>query len=207
MKIRMLLSGCLILLSFIFINGCAKDGAIGPKGDKGDSGTNGTNGTNGASGTSGTNGTNGNANVHNYTFDLNISDFIGPTANNSYSNFSNNLSFMGTNFIQENDAVLLYLFKETVNSVDYYNALPFLLYFNTGTAFNQHSFELTRKIGAISFIKFNIRNSEGLQPYTTMSGKLYYKMVTIAGASKRDLLEGVDKRDYYAVCKAFNLKP
>lgn len=192
----------------VFINGCAKDGAIGPKGADGKDGKNGLNGTNGTNGTNGgdgTNGEDGNANVHNYTFNLNLSAFIGPLTNNSY-NQSSNMSFMGNNFIDEKDAVLLYLFDKSIGSTNYYHALPFLDYYNNTSNFNQHSFTLGAT-GSANILTFNIRNSSGIQPYTSMTGTLSYKMVTIAGISKMDLLEGIDKRDYYAVCRALSLKP
>lgn len=196
MKTKTIILGVYALIVLMF-SACtkAKDGAPGAQGPAG------------VSGTAGIDGNDGNAKVYNYTFNLNLSGFIGPVTNGAYTYVFNPTSVMGSDFISENDAVLLYLFDHTTSGTDYYNALPFLDYFNTGTSFNQHSFELGAT-GAANILIFNIRNSAGGSPYTDMTtGTLSYKMIWIEGIGKSLPLDGVDKKDYYAVCKAFGLTP
>lgn len=149
-------------------------------------------------------GANGNANVYNYKFNVNLSSFIGPLTNGEWSS-PNALTFMGSTVIDEKDAVLLYLFDHTTGTTDYYNQMPFLDYFNTGTAFNSHSFEVG-STGSVNIISLKIRNSTGGIPYTSMTtGALSYKMVVIK-AHARMANPNVNYKDYNAVKKAFNLK-
>lgn len=171
----------------LIFSSCKKD--PGPKGDTGPTGPQGAP---------------GNANVYNYKFNVNLSSFIGPLTNGEWSS-SNALTFMGSTFIDEKDAVLLYLFDKTVGSTDYYNALPFNDYFNTGTAFNQHSFQIGSS-GSANILILKIRNSTGGQPYTSMTtGALSYKLVLVK-ASARMANPNVNYNDYNAVKEAFNLK-
>lgn len=160
----------LVLISSVLTTfSCTKEGKQGPAG---------TNGINGASGTNGTNGYDGNANVYSYKFSVYLSSFIGPLTDNSWEYTFTPSTIMGQ-YLGANDVILMYLFDHSTSGTDYYNALPYLDYWNTGTAFNQHSFQIGAT-GSTNVITISIRNSTGPQPYTSMtSGSLYYKMVYI----------------------------
>ena len=169
------------------------------KAEKGETGPAGATGATGAAGAA------GNANVYNYKFNINLSTFTGPLTNGEWTSVFNPTTVMGSTFIDEKDAVLIYLFDHTTGTTDYYNALPFIDYFNTGTAFNQHSFQIG-STGSGNIILFSIRNSTGGQPYTSMTtGALSYKMVLVKAAA-RMANPNVNYSDYNAVKKAFKLK-
>lgn len=189
MKTRIFLSGCLILLSFIFINGCAKDGAIGPAGTNGSSGTNGANGTNGKDGTNGVDGKDGkdgNANVS--------SVIVTPTwywdATNKMLKADINPLLILTTAVSDKGVVLVYYKNESGNWIP----LPRTIY-DQSQRFSYTPYWLV----------LVIQNSDNTQPSPL---NLPFKIVCIeASAGKRNILDGVDKSDYYAVCKALNLKP
>lgn len=184
----------LIILSSILITfSCTKEGKQGPAG------------TNGMNGTNGTNGTDGNANVYSYKFSVPLSSFIGPLTNNSWEYVFNPTTVMGgSTFIGANDVILMYLFDHSTSGTDYYNALPFLHYFNSGAAYNQHSFQIGAT-GSANLILISIRNSTGAQPYTSMTGSLYYKMIYIKSVNmvKPKLPEDLS---YASVKGYYNLK-
>lgn len=157
----------------------------------------------GAPGATGKQGPQGNANVKTVLFSVNLNQFIGPLSNASYS-----LPYaVGSLNITEWDAVLLYEFTNSVAGIDYYTQLPFDDYFNSGTSFNHHYFE-HGATGSGNIIDIYIRNSGGLQPYTTMSGLLYYKCVVIAGSPgiKAQLPDALIGADYTAVKAYYNIK-
>ena len=178
-KITFLLNVCLVG-GILLLNSCAKDGAIGPVGPTGAT---------------------GNANVHSYKFSINLTGFTGPLTNGEYSYVFNTSSVMGTNYIDEKDAVLLYLFNTSIGTTDYYSALPFNHYWNNGTAFNQHYFDLGAT-GAGNILLIKIRNSAGGQPYSSMNGNLNYKMVVVSGMMKRP---DINWNDYNVVKEYFKL--
>lgn len=159
----------------------------------------------GETGPAGAQGPVGNANVYNYKFNINLSTFVGPLTNSEWASVFNPSTVMGNVFIDEKDAVLLYLFDHTTGTTDYYNQMPFIDYFNTGTAFNQHSFEIG-STGTSNILSIKIRNSTGGQPYTSMTtGALSYKMVVIKayGKVKPELPTDLS---YESVKEYYNLK-
>lgn len=197
MKIFNLLSLSFVILLSI---SCAKDGEQGPAGPQGPAGQQ------GATGPQGPAGANGNANVYSYKFSVPLSNFIGPQLNNAWQYVFSPTTVMGLNtFISDKDVILMYLYEQTTGGTDYYNAMPFNDYFNTGTAFNQHSFQIGAT-GPANFILIEIRNSTGVQPYTSMTtGDLYYKMVYIKSTNKvKPSLP--NSLDYASVKAYYNLK-
>ena len=174
----------LICITALLFNGCKK-------GDKGEVGPAGTN---------------GNANVQGYTFSVPLASFIGPLTNNGWEYIFNITTVMGSgSYIGANDAILMYLFDQTAAGTDYYNALPYLDYFNAGTAYNQHSFQIGAT-GSTNLILIDIRNSTGGQPYTSMTtGSLYYKIVWVQSRSKQKPILPSDL-SYPSVKAFYNLK-
>jgi hypothetical protein len=159
----------------------------------------------GAVGATGAQGPAGNANVYNYKFNINLSTFTGPLSNGEWASVFNPTTVMGSTFIDEKDAVLLYLFDHTTGTTDYYNQMPFVDYFNTGTAFNSHSFEVG-STGTANILTIKIRNSTGGQPYGSMTtGALSYKMVVIKAFQKVKPQLPTDL-SYEAVKKYYDLK-
>lgn len=162
-------------------------------------------GETGPAGAAGAQGPVGNANVYNYKFNINLSTFTGPLTNGEWASVFNPTTVMGTTFIDEKDAVLLYLFDHTTGTTDYYNQMPFVDYFNTGTAFNSHSFEVG-STGTANILSIKIRNSTGGQPYTSMTtGALSYKMVVIKAFGKVKPQLPADL-SYESVKKHYDLK-
>lgn len=132
--------------------------AAGCKGDKGEKGDTGPQ---------------GNANVRQYNYSLNLSNFA----------FFGNMNAYGTAVasvpaISSTQAVLTYVYIDP--AVDNYNewvAMPFTHYFNTGNSYNVHSYSVD---GASLWIY--IRNSNGTAPYSPMSGTISYRTFVIASS-------------------------
>lgn len=164
--------------------GCAKDGKDGLPGP---------------TGATGATGTTGNANVKTYTFNVPLSSFTLNSTNNSYQ--ASTLSYAPVSMqIGQYDDVSLYLYD-----TDGWYALPYTKYFNTGTTFNTHYYELTDWQSLWVYI----RNSAGGQPYSSMTtGNLTYRAVIIGGAAGRKAHrpDNVDFSNYNEVKAAFNLK-
>lgn len=140
----------LVLISSVLTTfSCTKEGKQGETGPKG------------ANGINGTNGTDGNANVYSYKFSVPLSSFLGPLTDYSWEYVFNPTTVMGgSTFIGANDVILMYLFDHSTSGTDYYNALPYLDYWNSNTAFNQHSFQIGAT-GSANIILISIRNSTG----------------------------------------------
>lgn len=186
MKTQKLFLGFIMLMNIIMFNGCKKDGATGPTGATGETGAT------------------GNANVKSVKFSLAISSFIGPLTDNEWSKpyaiSSSNIT------IGEWDAVLLYIFKENIGSTSYYIQLPYNDYFNTSSNFNHFYFE-HGSTGSNNILDIYIRNSSGAQPYSTMSGTLYFKCVVIQGTQgiKAKVPDEINANDYDQVREYYHL--
>ena len=132
--------------------------AAGCKGDKGDKGDTGPQ---------------GNANVRQYNYSLNLSDFAFFSAMNAYGT-----DVASVPAISSTQAVLSYIYIDP--AVDNYNewvAMPFTHYFNTGNAYNVHSYSVD---GTSLWIY--IRNSTGVAPYSPMSGTISYRTFVITSS-------------------------
>jgi hypothetical protein len=123
-------------------------------------------------GPEGPQGPTGNANVKTYPFSADLSGF---QLVNTSGEYYTTIDFTTVD-IGSNDAVLVYYDRETVNSVDYWAQLPFDDWYSS-TLYNHFSFE----IGDNSKMFINIRNSSGVEPYSPMTGTLYFKAVVIRG--------------------------
>lgn len=138
-----------------------------------------------------------------YTLPLPLSSFKHDTSNNSYW-------IDATNYLSSSarldGAVLVFLVSQAQNG-SFADALPFQDYFNTGTAFNQHSYSVaTGATFGTKSLFVMIRNSTGGQPYQTMSGTLTYKVITIPeSAMVYSKGASVDFSNYEQVKKFYKL--
>ncbi len=196
-----------IAVSVLTTSGCKK-AEKGDKGEKGDigltgpTGATGANGTNGATGATGATGANGNANVYGFLFTLNLNQFTLNSSNNSYGYFFDPATVTGGIAIGDKDAVLVY--ENDASASGSYHTLPYDDYFNSGSAFNHFYYDVESNTGW-NWIRMCIRNSGGGQPYTTMSGTLYYKIVIIKSSNmeKPDL---PDDLSFESIKTYYNLK-
>lgn len=176
----------LSLFLLFIITGCKKDaGPIGPQGPKG---------------------ADGNANVYGYKFVADLANFTFSSSVNEYYIFVNPATISGGAVtIGDKDAVLLYLFRETIAGVDYYEQLPYDDFYGTSGMFNHHHFEVGTSASSNNNICITIRNSTGVAPYTPMTGYLYYKLVIIKSSN---LVKPTLPKDlsYESIKTHYNLK-
>jgi hypothetical protein len=151
----------------------------------------------GADGNPGQNGADGNANVGTYTFSLNIADL---QYNTTYKEYSSDVTIAN---IQSNDAIFVYMIRETVDLNDYWVQLPFQDWYDAN-GYNTYTFEYA----LTGNMKIQIRNSFGNAPYNPMTGKLYFKMVVIKGTPLRSATVPtfLNTKNYNEVKAFYNLK-
>ena len=131
-------------------------------------------------------GTDDNTNVGYYPFTLNLSSFY---------HYSTDIwgepAPSIVPYIAENEAALVYVWLDPVDGAFEWVQQPFNHFYST-TNNNYNHFSHGIDDGKLWLY---IRNSNGSQPYTTMSGTLYYKTFIIEGRMMEEMeAEGVDVR-------------
>ncbi|MEO5572804.1 MAG: collagen-like protein [Bacteroidia bacterium] len=146
------------------------------KGDKGDPGPQGLSGPQGVPGVQGPQGPVGNANCYYYSISLPLSSYYHSSSTNNWYK-----SASGVPSINANDMVIGYLYERWRSTSTYdWGSLPSILYFSSGSSYNEHNFS----ISSSGTVYVNIRNSNGIQPYSTMTGSLYYRFFIIKDAQR-----------------------
>jgi hypothetical protein len=192
-----------IIISIVLFVSCTKEGPAGPAGA---TGATGAIGPSGPQGPQGPQGQQGNANVYGYKFSIPLSSFIGPVTNLEYTYVLNPFNINGwVGSIGANDAVLMYIFNETVSGTDYYQAMPYQDFYSTGSIYNYHSFQVA-STGTSNIITISVRNSTGIAPYTSMTtGSLYYKLIYIKSTNKMKAVMPKNL-DYESVKSFYHIK-
>lgn len=160
----------ILVISALALTPACKKAEKGDKGDKGDTGA------------TGPAGPQGNAEVYGYFFSVDLNQFVKNSSNNRWECYYNIAPTTGTVTIGDKDAVLVYLNDPFSTSTDYY-MLPYDYYFNTSTDYI-HFYYSVESFTGLNWITLGMRNNNGLQPYTTMSGTLYYKLVIIKAVNR-----------------------
>lgn len=161
-----------------------------------------TEGPKGDTGPQGAQGAPGNANVYTYTFTASLASFIGPLTGGEYQQAIAPSLFMDPGvYITDKDAVIMYKYSKTTGATEYYDAMPYLHYYNT-SSYNQHYYEVGNDVSS-NIIILKIRNSNNIAPYSPMTGNLKYKMVLIKGTNKLSLPNDIS---YENIKKIYNLK-
>lgn len=176
-----------IVASNLFLASCIKESTPGPQGPQGPQGQPGQDGYDGV------------VNVDSYTMNVYLNDFQFYSTNREYYLHAD----VSVANIQSNDAVLVYFYREDFNNHQYWAQLPFDDYYDSFD-YNHFSYEL----GYDGYMLLNIRNSQGVVPYSPMSGTVSYKFIVIRGNynKKASAPASVNLNDFSAVAKYYNIK-
>ena len=171
--------GSVIIAVFFtfFLSSCVKEGPQGIQGPRGQAGI---------------------VNVDAYSLTINLADFSYSSTSGEYY-INENISIANIN---STDAVLVYFNRETYQGNDYWAQLPFDDYYSS-TRYNHFSYEL----GYNGYMLINIRNSDNVAPYTSMSGNLFFRIIVIRGNSKKATIPStLDTKNYSEVKRFYDLR-
>lgn len=181
----------LLMMLFVGITACTKDGAMGPAGKDGKDGMDGTNGTNGTNGANGADGEDGNANVRLYMFDAGY-------------NWETTTEY-GFDCLSDRDTSVSSLWVAYIrNASDYVYNLP-----GRGTG-NVTTYRCYRYDGDTK-VTYYITKSEGPgEAYEEV--RIFRVYANVAGRNVKNIYNGftaeeVQSMSYEAFCRNFHIQP
>ncbi len=181
MKIKVVLA----TLAVCVLASCEKDPQTGPQGPQGPAGSDGQDGED------------GNANVDAYQFTLNLSAFYHYGSSHVWAEPAPS----SVPNLQADQLALVYVWMDPTNNAFEWVQQPFSHYYGTSNYFN----EFFHGIESDGDLWLYIRNSGGVQPYTTMSGSLSYKVFIIESRMQHEMeAEGINQHNLQEVQAFFD---
>ena len=136
----------------------------------------------------------GNANVDLYTFSLNLSAYYHYGSSDVWAEPAPS----SVRNIGANEAALVYIWMDPVVNSSEWVEQPYIHYFNGTSNFN----EFFHGVEEDGDLWLYIRNSAAGQPFSTMSGALYYKVFIVTSRVLDDMhTAGIDTSSYAAVAR------
>lgn len=137
-------------------------------------------------------GRDGNANIDAYAFSLSLSAFYHYSSSHVWAEPAPSL----VPNLDPDQLALVYLWTDPVNDAYEWVQQPLTLYFGAGNSTNEffHGVETDGELWLY------IRNSNGIQPYSPMSGSLHYRVFIIESRMMRAMNDaGIDHPDIPAL--------